>query len=81
MADASRIDGNPGAHEAAAIIAAVDYLLAEEATARTVPERVLPSDWVLATRPRPFHAPLPAEVYDAMGGWGTVGEADEHHRP
>ncbi|NNF69702.1 MAG: hypothetical protein HKN01_08015 [Acidimicrobiia bacterium] len=55
----AEISGRADTVTAAAIAAAVEQLMAEEAAARAVPPgRPRQSNWVLSWRPRPVEAPV-----------------------
>ena len=75
MSDATplpEIVGGAGPHETAAIMAVLQHLATEEATAQATPaSRPRQSSWVLAWRPRQTVAPLPSHNYDAMP-WADV---------
>ena len=71
------IRGGAGTHEAAAIMAVVAHLAAEEAAAAATPsQRPRQSAWVLAWRPRPAVIPLPSDTYDAMP-WAELNAPEE----
>jgi len=66
MSETIEIRGGAGPEEAAAIAAAIAFLVAEEWTARSRPQTApRQSAWVQSWRPREIHAPLPSHVFDS----------------
>jgi len=66
MSEPIEIRGGAGPEEAAAIAAAIAFLIAEEWTARSRPQTApRQSAWVQSWRPREIHAPLPSHVFDS----------------
>ncbi len=66
------VAGGAGPEETAAIAAAINAMLEEEANALATPAQApRQSSWVLAWRPREIPAPLPSHTYDAQP-WADV---------
>lgn len=75
MSEVVEIKGGAGPAEAAAIAAVVAAIEREEAAAMsrpTLPPRQ--NAWVLSSRPRDVHAPLPSHIYDAEPWMETESE-------
>ena len=66
MHEPIEIRGGAGPEEAAAIAAAIAYLVAEEWSLLSRPVTVpRQSAWAQSWRPREVHAPLPSHVFDS----------------